>query len=178
MLAGDGARPADGRADAEAMNKESPAREPCVRRNRLLLKGSHAIIIKGLRFCGHGRKLLFMVEITLPLAAMVENQYITTTRVENEYYWSKIDVYYSLRSKITQAGYPWTYWRIGDFASMIPRMVTNTFSRSMAGSTIIRGSSPSSIWINGRRINDRRRRKRDGYQPSLLCRALVTSMQL
>src|ERR1051326_2531919 len=108
MLAGDGARPADGRADAEAMNKESPAREPCVRRNRLLLKGSHAIIIKGLRFCGHGRKLLFMVEITLPLAAMVENQYITTTRVENEYYWSKIDVYYSLRSKITQAGYPWT----------------------------------------------------------------------
>jgi hypothetical protein len=47
-----------------------------------------------------------MVEITLLLAAMVENQYITTTRVENEYYWSKIDVYYSFRSKITQAGYP------------------------------------------------------------------------
>jgi hypothetical protein len=88
MLAGDGARLADGRADAEAMNKESPAREPCVRRNCLLLKGSHAIIIKGLRFCGHGikglmfcghgRKLPFVVEINYYWAAMVENKYITT----------------------------------------------------------------------------------------------------
>jgi hypothetical protein len=62
MVSGYDARSADGGLNSECLDKGRPARQPCIRRHRLLLKGSSEMIIIGLIFSGHGRKLLFSVE--------------------------------------------------------------------------------------------------------------------
>ena len=62
VLFGYDARSADGSLNSECLDKGRPARQPCSRRHRLLLKDSGEMIIIGLIFSGHGRKLLFSVE--------------------------------------------------------------------------------------------------------------------
>jgi hypothetical protein len=62
VLSGYGARAADGGLNAECLDEGCPAGQPCIRRQRLLLEGSGVIILAGMIFSGHSRKLLLSVE--------------------------------------------------------------------------------------------------------------------
>jgi hypothetical protein len=62
VLSGYGARAADGRLNAECLDQGRPARQPCIRRHRLLLEGSGEIISDDLILGRHGRESFFSVE--------------------------------------------------------------------------------------------------------------------
>jgi hypothetical protein len=102
VLSGYNTWAADGGLNAECLDEGRPAGQPCIRRYRFFLEGSGVLIIEGVIFSGHGRKLspfgrkqpiilligrisIYIVSGRKPIFS-VENLVDLTIEVENNYF--------------------------------------------------------------------------------------------